>query len=62
MNESRRVLLLFPGPDNVKGPAPQTLIDALEAAGAQVQTYSCDDRYDEILDAVEQVDTIVFWR
>ncbi|MEJ2107771.1 MAG: hypothetical protein P8X48_10685 [Acidiferrobacteraceae bacterium] len=62
MNESRRVLLLFPGPDKAKGPAPQLLIDALEAAGARVQAHSCDDRYDEILDAVEQVDTIVFWR
>jgi hypothetical protein len=38
------------------------LLDALEAAGARVQSHPCDDRYDEILDAVEQVDTIVLWR
>jgi hypothetical protein len=62
MSESRRVLLLFPGFDNAKGPAPQTLIDALEDEGALVQAHPCDDRYDEVLDAVEQVDTIVFWR
>ncbi len=62
MSEPRTVLILFPEGGDAAPSSLQELINAVADSGARVQTHACDNRYDEVLDAVEQADVITFWR
>jgi hypothetical protein len=62
MSDTTTVLILVPQSGNDAKPSLQELVDALSGAGARVQTHACDEKFAEILDAVEQADKVLVWR
>jgi len=60
MNPTRHVLILYLGSDMPAG--LMELAAMLKRLGAIVNVRMCDRRYDEILDAVAVVDTVICWR
>ena len=60
MNEPRKILILHdPGPTPEEVPA---LVGALEALGGVAVVRPCCEPYGEVLDAVAEADTVVYWR
>jgi hypothetical protein len=60
MNTSRHVLILYLGSDMPAG--LMEMADMLVRLGAIVNVRMCGGRYDEVLDAVATVDTVICWR
>lgn len=60
MNPTRHVLILYLGSDIPAG--LMEMADMLVRLGAIVNVRMCGGRYDEILDAVATVDTVICWR
>jgi len=60
MNRSKNILILHPN-DDIPASRLGALIDALGKLGANVKVCKCDNRYDEILNEIEKVDTLFFW-
>jgi hypothetical protein len=63
MTESKKILILHTGthPDSPDPGNLEDLARALMQCDAHVTIRSCDSSYDEILDAVEAADSVVFW-
>lgn len=60
MSTTRHVLILYTGSDVPAG--LKEMADMLVRLGAIVNVRMCAGRYDEILDAVDAVDTVICWR
>ncbi|MGA9031692.1 MAG: hypothetical protein WB402_04145 [Sulfuricaulis sp.] len=60
MNTTRQVLILYLGSDMPAG--LMEMADMLVRLGAIVNVRMCGGRYDEILDDVAAVDTVICWR
>ena len=60
MNTTRHVLILYTGSNMPSG--LMEMADMLVRLGAIVNVRMCGGRYDEILDAVAAVDTVICWR
>ena len=60
MSTARHVLILYTGGDAPAG--LKEMADMLVRLGAMVNVRMCAGRYDEILDVVEAVDTVIYWR
>jgi hypothetical protein len=59
----KKILILYVEAENKAAPGARLadLADSLIGLGAQVTLRECNQRYDEILDAVALADSVIFW-
>ncbi len=60
MRRSKRIFILHKG-NGSPLPSLDELISALRALGAEVNVRQSNGHFDEILDDIEQADSLLFW-